>query len=36
MKEIIKTVGITIVAMVIVNNAVNYLPASVQKLVRGQ
>lgn len=34
-KEIIKTVGITVVAMIVVNNGVKYLPASVQKIVRG-
>ncbi len=35
MKEIIKTVGITVVAMIVVNNGVKYLPASVQKIVKG-
>lgn len=35
MKEIIKTVGITVVAMIVVNNAAKYLPASVQKVIKG-
>lgn len=35
LKEILKTVGITVVAMIVVNNGVKYMPASVQKIVRG-
>lgn len=35
MKEIIKTVAITVVAMIVVNNGVKYMPASVQKIVKG-
>jgi hypothetical protein len=35
MKDIMKTVGITVVAMIVINNGVKYLPASVQKIVKG-
>jgi hypothetical protein len=34
-KEVLKTVAITLVAMIVINNGVNYLPASVQKIVKG-
>lgn len=35
-KGIIKTVAITVVAMIVVNNGVKYMPSSVQRIVRGQ
>jgi hypothetical protein len=35
-KGIVKTVAITVVAMIVVNNGVKYLPASVQRIVKGQ
>jgi FMN-dependent NADH-azoreductase len=34
-KEIIKAVGITVVTMIIINNGTKYLPASVQKIIKG-
>lgn len=34
-KEILKAVGITVVTMVIINNGTKYLPASVQKIIKG-
>lgn len=36
LKGIVKTVAITVVAMIVVNNGVKYMPASVQRIVRGQ
>lgn len=34
-KEVIKAVAITLVTMVVINNGVKYLPASVQKIIKG-
>lgn len=34
-KEVIKAVAITLVTMVVINNGIKYLPASVQKIVKG-
>ena len=35
-KGIIKTIGVTLVTMIVINNGVKYLPASVQRIVKGQ
>ena len=34
-KELLKAVAVTLVTMVVINNGVKYLPASVQKIVTG-
>lgn len=35
-KGLIKTIGVTLVTMIVINNGVKYLPASMQRIVKGQ